>query len=92
MRFLRHADLRSKGINYSKSHLWKLRQLPPDDPRKFPDPYRGLGAEGPWTEPQIDEYIQRRLAARPEDEKDLAPIEDLLKQRCLDKEAQIAVG
>jgi Protein of unknown function (DUF3987) len=34
--------------------------LPDDDPRKFPDPVKGLAAENTWTEPSIDEYIARR--------------------------------
>jgi hypothetical protein len=92
MRFLRHADLPGKGISYGKAHIWKLRQLPPGDPRKFPDPIRGLSAEDVWPEPLIDEYVERRLAARREDETELSPIDDLLKQRGIDKEpkAQIA--
>ena len=64
MRFLTHKELKpTKGIGYSKSQIWRLRQLPPDDPRKFPDPVKGLGPEDVWTEPVIDEYVERRVAA-----------------------------
>jgi predicted DNA-binding transcriptional regulator AlpA len=64
-RFLRHEDLKpQKGISYSKAHIWRLRQLPADDPRKFPDPVKGLGPEDAWTEPEIDKYVERRIAAR----------------------------
>jgi hypothetical protein len=94
VRFLRHADFPAKGITYGKAHIWKLRQLPEDDPRKFPEPIKGLGAEDVWTEPVIDEYVERRVTARREDETELSPIEELVKERGIDKEpkAQVAVG
>ena len=64
MRFLIYEDLRPiKNIRYSKVQLWRLRKLPADDPRKFPDPVKGLGPEDAWTEPDIDEYLERRIAA-----------------------------
>jgi predicted DNA-binding transcriptional regulator AlpA len=63
-RFLRHEDLKPKGITYSKAHIWRLRQLPPGDSRKFPDPVKGLGPEDVWTELEIDQYVERRIAAR----------------------------
>lgn len=64
MRFLTHKELKpTKGIRYSKSQIWRLRQLPPDDPMKFPDPVKGMGPEDVWTEPAIDEYVERRVAA-----------------------------
>jgi hypothetical protein len=63
MRFLLFEDLREKGVRYSKPQLWRLRKLPADDPRKFPDPIKGLGPEDTWTEPMIDEYVERRVAA-----------------------------
>jgi predicted DNA-binding transcriptional regulator AlpA len=68
MRYLRHEDLSEKGITYSKAQLWRLRKLPPDDPRKFPDPVKGLGPVDVWTEPSLDEYIERRIAAAREAE------------------------
>ncbi len=63
MRFLLHRDLPAKGVKYSKAQLWRLRKLPPGDPRKFPEPIKGLGPEDTWPEPVIDEYIERRIAA-----------------------------
>ena len=63
MQFLQYDDLPSKGIRYSKAQIWRLRKLPADDPRKFPDPVKGLGPNDSWTEPAIDEYVQRRVAA-----------------------------
>jgi hypothetical protein len=81
MRYLQHADLRQKGIRYGKPHIWKLRQLPEGDPRKFPDPIRGLGPGDTWTEPQIDEYVERQIERRLEEETALSPIDELVKQR-----------
>lgn len=63
MRFLRYEDLPEKGIRYSKPQLWRLRKLPSDDPRKFPEPVKGLGPADTWTEPDVDAYIARRVAA-----------------------------
>jgi predicted DNA-binding transcriptional regulator AlpA len=63
-RFLGYKDLREKGIKYSKTQIWRLRQLPPDDPRKFPDPVKGLGPEDPFIEDEIDQYLERRVAQR----------------------------
>jgi hypothetical protein len=63
MRYLRHEDIVARGIKYSKAHIWRLRKLPASDSRKFPDPVKGLGSEDAWTEPQIEEYEKRRIAA-----------------------------
>ena len=63
MNFLRYENFPEKGIRYSKAQVWRLRKLPADDPRKFPDPVKGLGPENAWTEPQIDEYVSRQVAA-----------------------------
>jgi predicted DNA-binding transcriptional regulator AlpA len=63
MRFLQYEDFPGKGIRYSKAQIWRLRKLPPGDPRKFPDPVKGLGPDDSWTEPVIDEYVERRIAA-----------------------------
>jgi predicted DNA-binding transcriptional regulator AlpA len=63
MRFLRYEDLSEKGIRYSKAQLWRKIKLPDDDPRKFPDPVKGLGSENAWSEVEIDRYIAGRTAA-----------------------------
>ena len=63
-RFLKYEQLKpEKGIDYSKPHLWRLQQLPTDDPRKFPDPIKGLGAENSYAEDEVDRYLNRRVAA-----------------------------
>jgi predicted DNA-binding transcriptional regulator AlpA len=64
VRFLSYDDLKGKGIGYCKSQIWRLRQLPPGDPRKFPDPVRGLGQADAWREDEIDAYISARVAER----------------------------
>jgi predicted DNA-binding transcriptional regulator AlpA len=63
MRYLRHEDLPEKGIRYSKAQIWRLRQLPAGDPRKFPEPVKGLGAVDVWAEMAVDAYVERRVAA-----------------------------
>lgn len=63
-RFLRYEDLEpDKGITYSRAQIWRLQQLPAKDPRKFPGPIKGLGVENMYAEDQIDQYIDRRVAA-----------------------------
>jgi prophage regulatory protein len=64
MRFLNYEDLKAKGISYSKPHIWRLNKLPAGDPRKFPDPIKGLGPENTWAENEIDAYVEARVAAR----------------------------
>jgi predicted DNA-binding transcriptional regulator AlpA len=64
MRFLGYDDLREKGIKYSKAHIWRLRHLPSTDPRKFPDPVKGLGPSDTFREDEIDRYIADRIAER----------------------------
>jgi predicted DNA-binding transcriptional regulator AlpA len=62
--FVGYPDFPAKGIKYSKAHIWRLRQLPATDPRKFPDPVKGLGPEDTYREDEIDEYIEARVAER----------------------------
>jgi predicted DNA-binding transcriptional regulator AlpA len=69
MRFLTYDGLKDKGVKYSKEHIWRLRQLPANDPRKFPDPVKGLGPEGAWPEDEIDAYISLQIAERNKSER-----------------------
>jgi predicted DNA-binding transcriptional regulator AlpA len=64
MRFLVYEDLAAKGVHYSRSQIWRLKKLPAGNPRKFPDPVRGLGRADSWAEAEIDRYVARQLAAR----------------------------
>jgi predicted DNA-binding transcriptional regulator AlpA len=64
VRFLVFEDLASKGISYSRSQIWRLKKLPADDPRRFPQAVKGLGPQDHWAEDEIDQYVQNRVAAR----------------------------
>jgi predicted DNA-binding transcriptional regulator AlpA len=63
-RFVGYGDFRAKGIRYSKTQIWRLRQLPSTDRRKFPDPIKGLGPEDTYVEDEIDQYVADLVAAR----------------------------
>ena len=63
-RFVGYPDFPAKGIKYSKAHIWRLRQLPAGDPRRFPDPVKGLGPGDTYCEDEIDRYIEIQVAAR----------------------------
>ena len=65
-RFIFHRDFAEKGIRYSKDQIRRLRKLPPNDPRKFPDPILGLGREPPYDEDEVEAYVQRRMEDRGE--------------------------
>lgn len=82
-RLLRFEDLKpEKGISYSKAQIWRLQQLPPDDPRRFPPPIKGLAVENTYTEPEIDQYVERRIAAAQHNEGDeLEPMKRILEAR-----------
>jgi prophage regulatory protein len=59
-RMLSYADLRDRGINYSKMHLSRLwkRGL-------FPRPVKlGAGGINAWLEHEIDQYLEDCIKAR----------------------------
>jgi len=60
MRLLPFEDLRpQKGINYSRPHLWRLEKAG-DFPKRV-----SLGRNRvAWAEPEIDRWIEQRIAAR----------------------------
>jgi prophage regulatory protein len=67
-RLIPYEDLKSRGIPYSKSHLWRLEKA-----RKFPKRvYMGGGGKGrgrtafAYDEAEIDAHIEGLLAARAE--------------------------
>jgi hypothetical protein len=62
-KFIAYRDLPTKNIRYSRAQIRRLQNLPPDDPRKFPDPVKGLGKEDQYLEAQVDAYIERQIAA-----------------------------
>ena len=60
MKLLSYADLRDKGIKYSKVHLWRLVKE-----GKFPKPVQvGKGARLTWIDTEIDALLAARIAAR----------------------------
>jgi hypothetical protein len=59
MKILGYRDLKGRGIKYSKVQLrrqWKAG--------KFPAPFQLVeGGELCWTDQQIDDHVQARIAA-----------------------------
>jgi prophage regulatory protein len=60
---LRYNDLASKGVRYSRPHLWRLIKA-----GRFPKPIKGLGSENCWLESEIDAHIEACVVARLEKE------------------------
>lgn len=58
MRFLTYDELKTKGISYSRPHLWRLIRA-----GKFPPPIKGLGQQNVWSEPDVDAVVAERIAA-----------------------------
>ena len=68
MKFLFDADLRARGIRFSRQHRDRLIKA-----GKFPKPVKpggDLNGANAWIESEIDEYQQSCVAAR--DAKDAA--------------------
>jgi prophage regulatory protein len=60
MKLLDYEALKARGINYSRTHLWRLVKA-----RQFPKPVKlGDGARNAWVESEIDQLIADRMAAR----------------------------
>jgi prophage regulatory protein len=58
-RLISHDDLKSKGIGYSKVHLWRLEKAG-KFPRRVPI---GASRYG-YVESEIDEFVAGLIAAR----------------------------
>jgi predicted DNA-binding transcriptional regulator AlpA len=59
VRFLSHADLKDRGIDYSPSQLHrKMRD------GSFPAAIKGAGKANRWVESEIDEYVKNVVQAR----------------------------
>jgi prophage regulatory protein len=58
-RMLNHADLRDRGIPYSRQHIHRLirRGL-------FPRPVKLGAGSNAWVEAEIDRYLADRIAVR----------------------------
>jgi predicted DNA-binding transcriptional regulator AlpA len=59
-RLLCHDDLKARGINYSKSQLFRKMKA-----GTFPNATKGAGRQVQWPEAEIDAYIEKLLASRP---------------------------
>jgi prophage regulatory protein len=53
MKFLDYADLRERGIRYSKPHLWRLWTS-----GKFPKPIKLSTSRNAWTEDAIQQWME----------------------------------
>jgi prophage regulatory protein len=58
-KLLDYADLRARGIKYSKPHLWRLWTT-----GQFPRPIKLSPARNAWTEQDIDSWVESRVAER----------------------------
>jgi predicted DNA-binding transcriptional regulator AlpA len=58
-KLLCYGDLKAKGINYSKSHLFRLMKA-----GTFPNATKGAGSQVQWPEAEIDAYIEKLVASR----------------------------
>lgn len=60
MKLLGFEDLRDKGIPYTRQHIHRLIRQ-----GKFPPPLKLVdGGNNSWTEAEIDQYLEGRIAAR----------------------------
>jgi prophage regulatory protein len=58
-RLIGHQDLASKGISYSKPHLWRLEKQ-----NKFPKRVPIGAGRYAYVESEIDGYVDGLIAAR----------------------------
>ncbi len=59
MRILSYDDLKSRGISYSKVHLWRLEKA-----SKFPRRVPLTDNRHGWLEAEIDQWLAERISAR----------------------------
>jgi prophage regulatory protein len=58
-RLLLFQDLRSKGITFSKAHLWRLERN-----GSFPKRVPLSAGRHAWVENEIDDWVTSRIAVR----------------------------
>jgi len=54
-----YDDLRKRGINYSKPHLWRLER-----DEKFPKRVKLSAGRIAWVAEEIDDWLAQKIAAR----------------------------
>ena len=59
MKVLDYDGLKSKGVPYSKPHLWRLVKA-----GRFPAPIKWGAARNGWVEEEIDQHIANKIAER----------------------------
>jgi predicted DNA-binding transcriptional regulator AlpA len=59
MNVLTHRDLQARGIRWTRQHLHRLAKA-----GKFPQPFKLGDRTNAWTEDQINEYLEQRVAQR----------------------------
>jgi len=59
MTLLDYADLRERGVKYSKCQLWRLWNA-----GKFPKPVKLSAVRNAWRADEIDAWIDQRIAER----------------------------
>jgi prophage regulatory protein len=60
MRLLDYEALKSKGVNFSRVHIWRLIKE-----GRFPKPIKlGGGSRNAWVESEIDDFIAAKMAER----------------------------
>jgi prophage regulatory protein len=58
-RVLSYENLPAKGINYSRSQIFRLIKA-----GKFPRPVKGIGKANGFLESEIDAFVESRVAER----------------------------
>jgi prophage regulatory protein len=56
---LDYADLRQRGVKYSKCQLWRLWNA-----GKFPKPVKLSAVRNAWRADEIESWIEQRIAER----------------------------
>jgi prophage regulatory protein len=59
MKLLSYDDLATKGICFSRSHIWRLIKA-----GTFPKQVKIGSHTNAWVEAEIDAYIEKRVAER----------------------------
>jgi prophage regulatory protein len=66
-KLLDYADLRARGIKYSRPHLWRMWNT-----GQFPKPVKVSPQRNAWLESDIDAWIENLVAERAEKVVELA--------------------
>lgn len=59
MKLLTYDDLATRGVQFSRCHLWRLTKA-----GKFPKPVKIGASRNAWVESEIDAHIDARISER----------------------------